>query len=412
MRKNITSVGLDIGSSKIAAVIIEIDDDGKAQIAGTGIAPSQGIKNGLVVNIESCVASIHRAIEGAELMAGSSEIHAVHAAVSGDFISSRNSHGVVPVRGGEVLASDVRAVIEAAQAVSVPSDRHLLHVLPQSFSVDEQSSISNPTGMAATRLEADVHLVTCTSSILHNIEKCIERANLEPASVSLEQWALSESVLTSQDKSMGVCLVDIGADTTDIAIFTEGALRFCTSLNIAGEHITNDIALAMRSNSAVAEKIKIEYGKALAQISSDNVEINLPEGTHKFSSTFTERMLAEVIEPRYEELLMKVQKVLRNSDYEDDISLGVVVCGGGSKIPGLLDLAEDIFHMPVRIGLPHDIKGQSSFTVDPVYSCAIALAQQGLKQPEHIKEAPAGSRAHPTPDGGVSRLKNWIVNNM
>jgi cell division protein FtsA len=372
--------GLDIGSSKISAVVASITDDSSAvEILGSAIVPSKGIKNGMVVNIGSCVDAISRAIENAELMADT-EIQSVFVGLSGQCIESINSQGITPIRSGEVTEADILSVIDAAKSISLSSDRKVMHVLPQFFFVDEKHRVSNPAGMAASRLKADVHLITCLSSVYHNIEKCVSRSKLNIDGLVLEQWALSHSLLSDQDREMGVCLVDIGAETTDIAVFCDGALKFCTSLDIAGDHITNDIALAMRSNSVVAEQIKQKHGKALAQIASPDIEISLPSEAHKYGASFSERMLAEVMEPRYEELLMKVQKVLRDSGHEDDLTLGLVLSGGGSKTPGLLDLAEDVFHMPVRIGLAKNISGEPDASTDPVYSTATALAQYGLRQ--------------------------------
>ena len=339
-------VGLDIGTNKVAAIVADITEDGVMEIIGIGSHPSRGLKKGVVVNIESTVQSIQRAVEEAELMAGH-QISKVYAGIAGNHIRSINSHGIVAVRDREVYPQDVERVIDAAQALAIPADQKILHVLPQEYVIDNQEGVREPLGMSGVRLEAKVHLVTCAVNAAQNIEKCIVRCGLEVKDIILEQLASSYSVLTEDEKDLGVCLVDIGGGTTDIAVFTGGAIRHTAVIPIAGDQVTNDIAMALRTPTQNAEEIKIKYACALAQLARPDETIKVAGVGDKPSKELSRQALAEVIEPRYDELFTLIQAELRRSGFEDLIAAGIVLTGGASKIEGVIELAEEIFHMPV-----------------------------------------------------------------
>ncbi len=338
-------VGLDIGTSKVVAIVGEIAAGGGIEIIGLGSHPSRGLKKGVVVNIESTVQSIQRAVEEAELMAGC-QINAVYAGIAGSHIRSLNSHGIVAIRDKEVASGDIDRVIDAARAVAIPADQKIIHVLPQEFLIDEQEGIREPVGMSGVRLEAKVHLVTGAVSAAQNIIKCVRRCGLEVDDIILEQLASSYSVLTEDEKELGVCLVDIGGGTTDIAVFTEGAIRHTAVIPIAGDQVTNDIAVAMRTPTQHAEEIKIKYACALTQLANAEETIEVPSVGDRPSRRLARQTLAEVVEPRYEELLTLVQAELRRSGFEDLTAAGVVLTGGSSKMEGVVELAEEVFHMP------------------------------------------------------------------
>ncbi|NLY58752.1 MAG: cell division protein FtsA, partial [Gammaproteobacteria bacterium] len=299
-------VGLDIGTSKVVALVGEIGADGELEIVGIGSHPSRGMKKGVVVNIESTVQSIQRAIEEAELMAGC-QIHSVYAGIAGNHIRSMNSHGIVAIREGEVVQADIDRVLDAAQAVAIPADQKVLHILPQEYVIDNQEGVREPRGMSGVRLEAKVHLVTCAMNAVQNIEKCIRRCGLEVEDVILEQLASSYSVLTEDEKELGVCMVDIGGGTTDIAIFTEGAIRHTAVIPIAGDQVTNDIAMALRTPTQHAEEIKIRYACALAKLAGPEETIKVPSVGERPPRDLSRQALAEVVEPRYDELFTLIQ---------------------------------------------------------------------------------------------------------
>src|SRR5690554_1848961 len=348
-------VGLDIGTSKVVALVGEIGTDGELEIVGIGSHPSRGMKKGVVVNIESTVQSIQRAIEEAELMAGC-QIHSVYAGIAGNHIRSMNSHGIVAIREGEVVQADIDRVLDAAQAVAIPADQKVLHILPQEYVIDNQEGVREPRGMSGVRLEAKVHLVTCAMNAVQNIEKCIRRCGLEVEDVILEQLASSYAVLTEDEKELGVCMVDIGGGTTDLAIFTEGAIRHTAVIPIAGDQVTNDIAVALRTPTQHAEEIKVKYACALSQLASAEETIEVPSVGERAPRRLSRQTLAEVVEPRYEELMNLIQAELRRSGFEDMIAAGIVLTGGTAKMEGAVELAEEIFHMPVRLGVPQEFK--------------------------------------------------------
>jgi len=365
-------VGLDIGTSKICAIVAEVGVDGESEVIGLGFHRSHGLKKGVVVNIESTVQSIQRAVEEAELMAGC-QIHSVYAGIAGSHVRSLNSHGIVAIRDKEVMSSDVDRVIDAASAVAIPADQKILHILPQEFIIDNQEGIRDPIGMSGVRLEARVHMVTGAVSAAQNIIKCVRRCGLEVDDVILEQLASSESVLMEDEKELGVCLVDIGGGTTDIAVFTEGAIRHTAVIPIAGDQVTHDIAVALRTPTQSAEDIKIKYACALAQLAAVDETIEVPSVGERPPRRLARQTLAEVVEPRYEELLVLIQNELRRSGFEDLVAAGMVLTGGSSKMEGLVELAEEILHMPVRLGSPHDISGLGDVVRNPIYSTGVGL---------------------------------------
>jgi len=401
-------VGLDIGTSKVVAIVGEIGPDGGIEIIGNGSHPPKGLKKKMVVNIESTVHSIQRAVEEAELMAGC-QIHSVFAGIAGSHIRSLNSHGIVAIRDREVMPNDVERVIDAARAVAIPADQKILHILPQEFVIDEQDGIREPVGMSGVRLEAKVHMVTGAVSAAQNIIKCVRRCGLEVDDIILEQLASSYSVLTEDEKDLGVCLVDIGGGTTDIAVFTEGSIRHTAVIPIAGDQVTNDVAVALRTPTQYAEEIKIKYACALTQLAASDENIEVPSVGDRPPRRLARQTLAEVIEPRYEELLTLVQAELRRSGFEDLIAAGVVLTGGSSKIEGLVDLAEEVFHMPVRLGSPQCVMGLVDVVRNPIYATGVGLLLFGSQN-----RAPRGFDADfgRGVKGVWERMKSWFQGNF
>jgi len=365
-------VGLDIGTSKVVALVGEIAADGTIEVIGLGSQPSRGLKKGVVVNIESTVQSIQRAVEEAELMAGC-EIHSVFAGIAGSHVRSLNSHGVVAIRDKEVSSHDVVHVIDAAKAVAIPADQKILHVLPQEFVIDGQEGIRDPIGMSGVRLEAKVHIVTGADSAAQNVEKCIQRCGLEVDDVVLEQLASSFATLTDDEKELGVCLVDIGGGTTDLAVFSNGAIRHTAVIPIAGDQVTNDIAVSMRTPTHYAEDIKVRYACALSQLANPDESIEVPSVGDRPARRLARQTLAEIVEPRYEELFSLVRDELRRSGFEEAIAAGIVLTGGSAKMEGAIELAEEVFHVPVRLGLPQQVQGLTDVVRNPIYSTAVGL---------------------------------------
>lgn len=407
MEKNLI-VGLDIGTSKVVAIVGEITPDNEVEIIGLGSHPSRGLKKGVVVNIESTVQSIQRAIEEAELMSGC-QIHSVYAGIAGSHVRSLNSHGIVAIRDKEVMPADVERVIDAARAVAIPADQKILHILPQEFIIDEQESIREPVGMSGVRLEAKVHMVTGAVSAAQNIIKCVRRCGLEVDDIILEQLASSHSVLTDDEKELGVCLVDIGGGTTDIAVFTEGAIRHTAVIPIAGDQVTNDIAVALRTPTQYAEEIKIKYACALTQLASADETIEVPSVGERPDRRLARQTLAEVVEPRYEELFTLIQAELRRSGFEDLCAAGIVLTGGSSKMEGAVELAEEVFHMPVRLGLPQYVTGLVDVVRNPIHSTGVGLLLFGY-QNRAMRESEA--RMGNGFKSVWNRMKNWFHGNF
>ncbi|MFZ2406543.1 MAG: cell division protein FtsA [Methylobacter sp.] len=398
-------VGLDIGTSKVAAIVGELSSDGNIEIIGIGSTPSRGLKKGVVVNLESTVQSIQRAIEEAELMAGC-QIRSVYAGIAGSHIRSLNSHGIVAIKDKEVTQYDIDRVIDSARAVAIPADQKILHILPQEFVIDLQEGIKEPIGMSGIRLEAKVHMVTGSVSASQNIVKCIRRCGLEVDDIVLEQLASCNSVLTDDEKELGVCLIDIGGGTTDIAIFVEGAIKHTAVIPIAGDQVTNDIAVALRTPTLNAEDIKRKYACALTQLANVDEVIEVPSIGDRAPRKISTQNLAEIIEPRYEELMLLVQSELRRSGFEELIAAGIVLTGGSSKVMGLIDLAEEIFHMPVRMGGPQNVTGLTEVVKNPIHSTGVGLLMYG-------KEHQGVGRGIDSDGPSVfSRMKNWFQGNF
>ena len=372
-------VGLDIGTSKVVAIVGKRKLDGGIEVVGIGSHPSRGLKRGVVVNIETTVQAIQRAIEEAELMAGC-RIHSVYTGIAGSHIKSLNSHGIVAIRDREVTQADIDRVIDAAQAVAIPADQKVLHILPQEFVIDNQEGIKEPMGMSGVRLEAKVHLVTCAVNASQNIEKCVRRCGLDVDDIILEQLASSHAVLTDDEKELGVCLVDIGGGTTDIAVFTGGAIRHTSVIPIAGDQVTNDIAMALRTPTQNAEEIKTKYACALTQLAGAEETIKVPSVGDRAPRDLSRQALAEVVEPRYEELFNLVQSDLRRSGFEDLIPAGIVITGGSATMEGVVELAEEIFHMPVRLAAPQTVSGMTEVVNNPIYATGVGLLMHGFRQ--------------------------------
>ena len=410
-------VGLDIGTSKVVAMVGEYAPGEAVEIIGMGSQPSRGIKRGVVVDIESTVQSIQRAVEEAQLMAGC-RIHSAFVGVAGNHIRSLNSHGIVAIRDREVSLADLERVLDAAQAVAIPADQRVLHTLPQDYVIDNQEGVREPLGMSGVRLEAKVHVVTCAVNAAQNIEKCVRRCGLEIDDIILEQLASAYSVLTDDEKELGVCLVDIGGGTTDIAIFTEGAIRHTAVIPIAGDQVTNDIAMALRTPTQYAEEIKIRYACALAKLAGAGETIKVPSVGDRPPRELSRQALAEVVEPRYDELFTLIQAELRRSGYEDLVPAGIVLTGGTAKMEGAVELAEEIFHMPVRLGVPHSVRGLSDVVRNPIYSTGVGLLTYGLlKQSEDMVLTGSSNSSNNSygdePKAPVlERFKRWVQGNF
>jgi len=403
-------VGLDIGTSKVVAIVGEIGPEGDIEIVGIGSNPSRGMKKGVVVNIESTVQSIQRAVEEAELMAGC-QIHSVYVGIAGSHIRSLNSHGIVAIKDKEVYSLDLERVIDAAQAVAIPADQKVLHILPQEYVIDSQEGIKEPMGMSGVRLEAKVHLVTCAVNASQNIEKCIRRCGLDVEEIILEQLASSYSVLTDDERELGVCLVDIGGGTTDIAIFAEGSIRHTGVIPIAGDQVTNDIAMALRTPTQYAEEIKIKYACALTQLAGADETIKVPSVGDRAPRDLSRQSLAEVVEPRYDELFTLVQAELRRSGFEDMVPAGVVLTGGTSKMEGVVELAEEIFHMPVRVGYPQAVQGLTDIVRNPIYATSVGLLQYGVDHQGEGGSVSAGKSGAPS-ENLIARARAWLQSNF
>jgi cell division protein FtsA len=401
-------VGLDIGTSKVEAIVGEINDEGVIEIIGIGSHPSRGLRRGVVVDIESTVQSIQRAVEEAELMAGC-QIHSVYTGIAGSHVKSINSHGIVAIKEKEVTPGDVERVIDAARAVAIPADQRILHVLPQEFIIDSQDGIKEPVGMSGVRLEAKVHLVTGAVSAAQNIMKCVRRCGLEVDDIILEQLASSHSVLNEDEKELGVCLVDIGGGTTDIAVFTDGAIRHTAVIPIAGDQVTNDIAVALRTPTQYAEDIKIKYACALRQLANPDDTIEVPSVGDRPPRRLSRQTLAEVVEPRYEELLSLVQAELRRAGVEEMIAAGIVLTGGSSKMDGVIELAEEVFHMPVRQGMPQYVGGLVDVVRNPIHATGVGLLLFGL-QNRLAQGHDAANRSGVT--SVWQRMKSWFHGNF
>lgn len=397
-------VGLDIGTSKVVALVAEIKHDQSIEVIGLGSHPSRGLKRGVVVNIDSTVQSIQHAIEEAELMAGV-EIRSVFTGIAGSHVRSLNSHGIVAIKDADVDTGDIVRVMDAARAVALPADQRILHVIPQEYIIDHQDGIRDPIGMSGVRLEARVHIVTGAESAAQNIIKCVQRCGLEVEDIVLEQWASSFSVLTEDEKELGVCMVDIGGGTTDIAVFAQGALRHTAVIPIAGDQVTNDIAVSMRTPTQHAEEIKIRYACALSKLARPEQTIDVPSVGERPSRALSRQTLAEIVEPRYAELFDLIHQELVRSGFAEGIAAGVVLTGGSSRIEGAVELAEEVFHMPVRLGIPSGVHGLGDVLKSPMHATGV-----GLLHYARVQMAPMAERKKTTvsTQNVFEKMKSWF----
>ncbi|KXB09433.1 cell division protein FtsA [candidate division MSBL1 archaeon SCGC-AAA385M11] len=372
-------VGLDIGTTKICAVVGETTNEGGVDVVGIGMSPSTGLRKGVVVNIEQTVQSIKRALEEAELMGGH-EIRNVFAGIAGSHIMGFNSHGVIAVKGGEVTHRDMERVLDAAKAVAIPLDRELIHILPQEYIVDDQRGIEDPLGMAGVRLEVKVHIVTGAVSSAQNIVRSCHRTGLDISDIVLESLASSESALTDEEKEIGVALVDVGGGTTDLSVFCNDSIKHISVLPLGGMNLTNDIAFGLRTPVSSAEKIKIKHSFALADLVHNNETIEVPSVGGRKPRRVSKRVLAEICEPRIEEILSLVDQELVRSGYKGMVGAGVVLTGGTSLIAGIEELAEQVFDLPVRVGYPQGVGGLRDVVNNPKYATAVGLLIYGSQQ--------------------------------
>ena len=400
-------VGLDIGTSKIVCIVAEINDAGTLDIIGMGTHPSRGLRRGVVVNIEATVNAIQRALEEAELMADC-KIREVYTGIAGSHIKSFNSHGMYAIKDKEISQLDVDRVVDTARAVNIPTDQQILHTIPQEFIVDGQEDVRDPLGMSAVRLEVKVHIVTGAVSAAQNIIKCVRRCGIEVGDLVLQPLASAMAVLTEDERELGVCLVDIGGGTTDIAVFTDGAIRHTAVIPVAGDQVNNDIAVALRTPPKEAEDIKIQYGCALRQLADARDMIEVPGIGDRPPRTLSKQTLAEFIEPRMEELYSLVQAELRRSGFEELLSSGIVITGGSAGMQGMVELGEEVFHMPVRMGWPRYEGGLSDVMHNPRYATCMGLLLAGLE---------ARGRDAPKLSGNslkdiLDRMKSWFKGNF
>ena len=404
-------VALDIGTSKVIALVAEVGSAGQLTVVGYGTQPSKGLKRGVVVDIELTTQAIEAAIQEAGLMA-ECEIHSVITGIAGSHINSLNSYGIVAIRDGEVTQADVDRVIDAAKAVAIPADQQILHVLPQAFTIDKQDGIREPIGMSGVRMEAKVHMVTGAVSAAQNIVKCVNHCDLTVDDIILEQLASSHAVLSDDEKQLGVCLVDIGGGTTDIAVFTHGAIRHTAVIPIAGDQVTNDIAVALRTPAHAAEGIKLQHAKAIIELADPNTLVDVNDISGSPLRQISEKALAEVVEARYEELLCLVNEELRHSGYHNLVVAGVVFTGGASTVPGLTELAEHIMQIPARLGSPCDIVGIEDVVQTPAFSTAVGLLQHGVHYTKPAKSGVAPSSFAADLPSMFTKMKSWITDNF
>lgn len=380
-RLNQIIVGLDIGTSKIACIVAEAGPDGRLDIVGIGTHPSNGLRRGVVVNIESTVESIRLAVEEAELMADV-DIKKVYVGIAGSHIRGYNSHGVVATKNGEVTEEDVTRVVEAAKAMNIPADQQILHVLPQEYIIDRQDGIREPVGMSGVRLETRVHVITGAVSSAHNIIKCCNRCDLDVSSVVLEQIASSEAVLSQDEKDIGVMLVDIGGGTTDLAIFIDGAIRHTAVIPVGGDHLTSDLVAGLRTSAREADILKKKYGSCMSSMILADETVEVPRVGGRPPQSMPRQVMAQLLEPRMQELFELIREELDRSGYKELVAAGVVLTGGSSLLEGALELADEVFELPVRLGRPQNVGGLIDVVNSPVFSTGVGLIQYGQRYRE------------------------------
>jgi cell division protein FtsA len=402
-KKDNLVVGLDIGTTKISAIVGQVVEDG-VDIIGVGSSPSKGLRKGVVINIESTVESIRRAIEEAEAIAGA-PISSVYTGIAGGHIRGINSHGICALKDREVRAADVEKAIDAAQAVAIPLDREVIHVIPQEFVVDEQDGIKDPIGMSGVRLEAKVHIVTAAVTSAQNIVKCCNRAGLNVNDIILEQLAAAEATLTQEEKDLGVALIDIGGGTTDLAVFSGGSLVHTSVLSVGGNHISNDIAIGLRTPLIEAEKIKQRFGCALSSAVGREETIEVPSVGGRSDRIISRQILSEIIEPRVEEIFTLIKQEIAKSGYEDMIASGIVLTGGSTVLEGMPELAEQVFNLPVRRGIPKGIGGLVDVVKNSMHATGVGLVLYGSRN--------QGNRIFRNREDNVyhkvkERMREWI----
>ena len=378
-KENDYVVALDIGTSKVVCLIGQLTDSHAVEIVAFGSYPSSGLKKGVVVNIDATTDAIQKSMDQAK-NSFDGKLKNVYVGIAGNHIKSLNSHGIVGIKDKEVTPFDIDRVIEAAQAVAIPSDQKVLHVLPQEFVIDDQDSIREPLGMSGVRLESHVHLVTCANNAIQNIEKCVKRCGITLDGFVLEQLASSYSVLSEDEKELGVCIVDIGGGTTDIAIFNSGSISFTGVIPIAGDQVTSDIAVALRTPTPQAEELKQKYGCAVAEFTTESETIEVAGVGGRAPRELSRKALAEIVEPRYVELFELVKAEIQRNGFDGKIPAGIVLTGGTSKMEGVVELAESIFQTSVRIGVPENFKGMESVLKNPIYATSLGLLGYGFDQ--------------------------------
>jgi len=376
-------VGLDLGTTKIATIVAEVDPDNNLRVVGVGTSPSDGLRRGVVVNLDKTVQSIVKAVEEAELMAGV-KVEAVYAGIAGDHIRSINSKGVIAVsrQGNEITRQDVERVIEQAKAVAIPMDREIIHVIPQDFIVDDQHGIRDPVGMSGVRLEAEVHIVTGAVTSAQNIYKSIERAGLRVIDLVLQPLASSLSVLNDDERELGTALLDVGGGTTDLALFFEGSIRHTSVVGLGGNNVTNDIAIGLRTPASQAELLKKKQGCAMQSLVKQDEMIKVPGVGGREEREVSRQVLASIIEPRMEEIFSLTQREIKRTDYADLLAAGVVLTGGTASMQGMAELAEQIFNLPVRIGYPQGVGGLVDSVKDPIHATGVGLVLYGFQEGE------------------------------
>ncbi|ABA89436.1 cell division protein FtsA [Syntrophotalea carbinolica DSM 2380] len=402
--KNDLIVGLDIGTTKICAIVGHQNEDG-LDIVGIGTSPSRGLRKGVVINIESTVEAIRKALTEAELMADC-KIDSVYAGIAGGHIRGFNSQGVIAIKTREVLHDDIRRVLDAAKAIAIPMDREVIHTLPQEYIIDDQDGILDPLGMCGVRLEAKVHIVTAATASAQNIVRSCYKADVEVSDIVLEQLASSEAVLSTDEKDLGVALVDIGGGTTDIAIFIDGAIKHTSVLSLGGNHLTNDIAVGLRTPMAEAEVIKQKYGCAMTSMVGKDETIEVPSVGGREPRVLSRHLLAEILEPRVEEIFTLVQREIIKSGFEDLLASGIVLTGGSCILPGMPEMAEQIFNLPVRRGLPQGIGGLTDVVNSPIYATGVGLVKFGARCGGATKFKMGSDNLF---DRVLRRMKEWFV---
>ena len=396
-------VGLDIGTTKICTVVAEVTG-GTVNIIGIGSHPSVGLRKGVVVNIESTVESIKKAVEEAELMAGC-EISSVYAGIAGGHVTGFNSNGIIAIKGDEITQADVNRVIEAARAVAIPMDREVIHVLPQEFIVDGEGGINNPVGMAGVRLEAKIHIVTGAVTSAQNIVKCANKAGLDVCDIILEPIASCESVLTPEEKELGAGLIDIGGGTTDLAVFSGNNIKHTFVLSLGGNNMTNDISVGLRTPMAEAERIKLKYGTCITDKVGNDETIEIADLSGGVGRKLPRQILAEILEPRVEEVFTLVKRELFRAGMKDGIASGIVLTGGASLLEGIADIAESVFEHSVRIGRPQGVSGLVDVVNNPMYATGVGLVMYGAK---HQEEKKFRIRDNNIFNRIVKRMKSWF----